>query len=333
MSTNLFGIDVSEHQGMIDWTTVKAGPTQFAFIKAWENRLDMKFERNLGELKRVGIPFGVYCFGRPGRYAPEEQARLFHRAAPDCGQLGPVLDMEDHGGLSKSALDDWCMAFLQTCSSLYGRDPLFYSYTSFINSSLPPVGARTPYWYRLWIAEYGKNNGSNHGTSIKYPWVIHQYSSKGKVLGVPGNVDVNIALPSLFSTTTIAEAKVQVPNAVDAVLVPGGPGPNAFGQDPLWVVGSDGGVFAFNGAPFFGSIPALGLTIEPGQRIVSIVSTVGGQGYWLFGADGGVFSFGDAQFFGRPVHDGPTAPQVVGASAYGDGYKIIFDNGFVATYR
>ena len=75
----------------------------------------------------------------------------------------------------------------------------------------------------------------------------------------------------------------------------------------VWAVGDDGGVFAaqilgVNGspelplAPFYGSLPSLGIT--PDAPIVGISATPDGRGYWLVGTDGGVFAFGDAVFYG-----------------------------------
>jgi hypothetical protein len=61
-----------------------------------------------------------------------------------------------------------------------------------------------------------------------------------------------------------------------------------------WLVGSDGGIFTFGNAPFFGSTGNLQLQ----RPIVGIVSTSDRQGYWLVAADGGVFAFGDAGFYG-----------------------------------
>ncbi|MHB8293754.1 MAG: hypothetical protein ACYDH5_03855 [Acidimicrobiales bacterium] len=64
-------------------------------------------------------------------------------------------------------------------------------------------------------------------------------------------------------------------------------------------VGTDGGVFDFGGAAFYGSLPAMG--IKPAAPIVGIARTANGNGYWLLGADGGVFSFGNARFYGSAV--------------------------------
>lgn len=60
--------------------------------------------------------------------------------------------------------------------------------------------------------------------------------------------------------------------------------------------GPDGGVFNYEGSPFFGSLPSKG--IKPNAPIVSMAWTLSGNGYWLLGEDGGVFPFGDAPFKG-----------------------------------
>ncbi|MGH9302625.1 MAG: hypothetical protein ACRD0E_12190, partial [Acidimicrobiales bacterium] len=61
-----------------------------------------------------------------------------------------------------------------------------------------------------------------------------------------------------------------------------------------WLVASDGGIFSFGDAGFFGSAGGIHLN----RPIVGIASTPDGGGYWLVASDGGIFSFGDAGFFG-----------------------------------
>ena len=69
-----------------------------------------------------------------------------------------------------------------------------------------------------------------------------------------------------------------------------------------WLVGSDGGVFTYGDAGFFGSMGGQAMN----RPVVDIVATASGQGYWLIGADGGVFAFGDAA---PPAGNSlPTAP-------------------------
>lgn len=108
----------------------------------------------------------------------------------------------------------------------------------------------------------------------------------------------------------------------------------AFGA--YWLVGADGGVFAFGGAPYLGSLPSLGIT--PAAPIVGIVPTPHDNGYWLVGADGGVFAFGSAPFLGSAPSEGvapigpitlaPIVEQACGASVL-TGYRLSWGAGSI----
>ena len=63
------------------------------------------------------------------------------------------------------------------------------------------------------------------------------------------------------------------------------PGPNPFSIPDHWLVAADGGVFAFGGAGFFGSLGAIDLN----QPVVGMAATPSGDGYWLAAADGGLW--------------------------------------------
>jgi hypothetical protein len=67
--------------------------------------------------------------------------------------------------------------------------------------------------------------------------------------------------------------------------------------DGYWIAGSDGGVFTYGDAQFYGSLGDVDLEAP----ITDLEPTPSGRGYWLLGADGGVFTFGDAQFLGAPT--------------------------------
>jgi hypothetical protein len=66
------------------------------------------------------------------------------------------------------------------------------------------------------------------------------------------------------------------------------------GQHGYWLVGSDGGIFSFGSAQFYGSTGAMKLQ----RPVVGITPTSDNRGYWLVASDGGIFSFGDAGFYG-----------------------------------
>ena len=61
-----------------------------------------------------------------------------------------------------------------------------------------------------------------------------------------------------------------------------------------WLVASDGGIFSYGDAQFYGSTGSIKLN----KPIVGMAATPDGKGYWLVASDGGIFNYGDAQFYG-----------------------------------
>jgi hypothetical protein len=96
-----------------------------------------------------------------------------------------------------------------------------------------------------------------------------------------------------------------------------------------WLVGRDGGVFALDGAPFYGSMAGN----ELNAPIVGILPTPTGHGYWLVAADGGVFAFGDASFLGS-MGDHPLNAPIVGMAIGGNdvGYYLVGADGGVFAF-
>jgi subtilase family serine protease len=112
--------------------------------------------------------------------------------------------------------------------------------------------------------------------------------------------------------------------------------PFSFGRGPAprsgyWMIGNDGGVFAFGDAGFVGSLPGLGVHVN---NIVGAVPTADGRGYWMIGRDGGVFAFGDAGYVGSLPGLGVHVTNVVGAvpTADGRGYWMIGSDGGVFAF-
>jgi hypothetical protein len=121
----------------------------------------------------------------------------------------------------------------------------------------------------------------------------------------------------IASTSSAVNQQVQTPP----------PAPTA--TPGYWTVASDGGVFAFGGAPFYGSTGGIKLN-EP---IVGMASTPDHKGYWLVASDGGIFAFGDAQFYGstggitlnRPIVGMAVTPD-------GGGYWLVASDGGIFAF-
>ncbi len=96
-----------------------------------------------------------------------------------------------------------------------------------------------------------------------------------------------------------------------------------------WLVASDGGIFSYGDATFYGSTGAIHLN----QPIVGMAATPDGKGYWLVASDGGIFSYGGAQFYGSTGSIRLNKP-VVGMAATndGNGYWLVASDGGIFSY-
>jgi GH25 family lysozyme M1 (1,4-beta-N-acetylmuramidase) len=181
----LYGIDISHYQ-KINWDKVK---TDFVIAKCTEstNYKDPTYQTNRDKCREKGILFGSYHFARGGDANKEAEWFMHNVGVIEKGEL-LVLDWE----ISHPATVKWCLQWLREVESLAGFKPLIY-----LNSST----AKSLDWTSviknntgLWIANYSVNDGTRHDNpSIgKWPFfAIHQYTSKGKVAGIVGNVDLD----------------------------------------------------------------------------------------------------------------------------------------------
>ena len=96
-----------------------------------------------------------------------------------------------------------------------------------------------------------------------------------------------------------------------------------------WLVASDGGIFTYGDAQFYGSTGDIRLN----QPIVGMAATPDGKGYWLVASDGGIFTYGDAQFYGS-AGDMHLNQPIVGMAATpdGQGYWLVASDGGIFTY-
>lgn len=178
----MYGIDISKHNGNIDLEPYKG---QFVIIRVGYGHfhLDEKFERNVNECKRLGIPFGVYHYSYALNEADAEaEARGVLNAIAKYKndiKVGVWFDMEDADGYKKkhgfkfsnSTIAPICYKF---CKMI--EDAGYYSgiYTS--SSWLQYVNGLNDRFDK-WVANWGKNDGTQHTNTSKYG-TIQQYTSR-----------------------------------------------------------------------------------------------------------------------------------------------------------
>jgi hypothetical protein len=134
-----------------------------------------------------------------------------------------------------------------------------------------------------------------------------------------GAITVHGGAPS-FGSPVLSGVKLAKP-IVGMAATPDGQG--------YWLVASDGGIFTYGDAKFYGSTGAIHLN----QPIVGMSATTNGAGYWLVASDGGIFTFGNAKFYGSSGAIHLNKPVVgMAATPDGAGYWLVASDGGIFTY-
>lgn len=204
-----FGIDVSQHQGIINWEIVK-GHIDFAILRlGWignknNHTLDNQFERNYSECKRLGIPVGVYvyCYSSNEEAAKSGANWTVEKLKNKNLDLPVYIDMEDASikGQGKNVLTNICIAF-NSIIEASGKWAGVYANLDWFRNYLNNDEIKRR--YTTWIAHYGVDQNKYEGQ-----YDVLQYASTGRVTGISGNCDVNIMYRDLVSEIGGSKATV-----------------------------------------------------------------------------------------------------------------------------
>lgn len=214
----IFGPDVSDYQGAVDWQSVRSSGRLFGFAKATEGRTYIAdtFEANRAGMATAGMVLrGLYHFARPDRNSAAAEAEHFLATVIplESGEVG-VLDLES-GNIGHRETGAWALAWLEAVERATGRTPWVYSYAPFLAAIDTSKLTRFP----LWIAGYGRNDGNvpsdafRPGTDRWGRAVVWQYTSNATVPGIGGRCDDNLfegteAELAALAAGTIQEAPV-----------------------------------------------------------------------------------------------------------------------------
>lgn len=193
------GIDVSEHNGVIDWDKVKASGIYFAMLRLGygHTHVDTQFERNVKECERLGIKWGCYLYG----YAltvdgAKDEAEFVLKVLKGRKCEFPVAyDMEDADGYkakngmpSNQVVVDICYNFLASVESK-GYYVSLYANLSWLNNQLRNTKLDR---FDKWVAQW------NSKCDYKGVHKMWQSGSNGRVNGVAGNVDMDTAYSNFW---------------------------------------------------------------------------------------------------------------------------------------
>ena len=215
----VLGIDVSHYQLDIDWKQVKEAGKKFAILKcmyeAQSHRKDEYFEANYEGCRRNGIATGVYIFIASASIAdPVADANaLLHHLYNRKLEYGIWLDYESD--VLRRQGKDKIRQLTYIYADIFRRAGYYvgiYSNKDWFDNVIHPDLKRD---FDFWIARYPKNDdGEYHSTSSlkpKYPQTVAwQYSSKGHVPGIKGNVDMDVDYDGIINL--IAETPLRKSN-------------------------------------------------------------------------------------------------------------------------
>ena len=221
------GVDVSKHNGNVDWQAVKnAGYGSFAIIRAgyggdYTNQDDPQFERNVSECERLGIPYGVYLYSyaldtNDAKGEVNHILRLLKKVGKNF-KYGVWFDMEDadgykkkHGMPSNSTLVDICYTFCETVENA-GYYAGIYASLSWLNNQLNNSKLDR---FDKWVAQW-----NNTGCTYKKTYSIWQNTNNVSIGGkrFDGNKLIrDFATSSQSGGTTPKKSNEELANEVIA---------------------------------------------------------------------------------------------------------------------
>jgi len=213
------GIDVSKHQGVIDWAQVKAAGVDYAIIRIayrgygseGKMLIDPQFEANIKGAQANGIDVGVYFFSQAVNVdeAVEEASLVLNTLNGRKLQYPVYFDTEYANDrrtgradrISKQTRTDCAVAFCETVRSS-GYKAGIYASKAFYDDEL--TFSRIS-GYNIWVAHY-----TSSVTDFSHPYKMWQYSEKGKISGIKNKVDLNISFYDYAKGTNMKSAGADV---------------------------------------------------------------------------------------------------------------------------
>lgn len=194
--SGVLGIDVSKHNGTIDWAAVKNSGVSYVIIRCGYRGSttgalieDPKFKSNIKGAQAAGLKVGIYFFTQAINEAEavEEASMVLQLIKPYAISYPVYLDVESSGGradgISKDVRTAVCKAFCATIANS-GYTSGIYANKTWLNEKISPSALGG---HKIWLAQYAA------APTYNGPYHMWQYSSKGSVSGISGRVDMNLS--------------------------------------------------------------------------------------------------------------------------------------------
>lgn len=187
INNEVIGIDVSRHQGTIDWSAVKKSLPDLAFVyvKCTEGatHVDPMFSTNAAGAHGQGFNVGAYHYFRMTSSAHDQFRNFKGQMEKNVLDLIPMVDVETNDGKQRHELQDSLQVFLDLLEKEYGKKPMLYGTNRSYNEFCAPEFNGYP----MYIGRYG-----NDAPVVKGPshYTIWQYSEEGSISGIQKPVDL-----------------------------------------------------------------------------------------------------------------------------------------------
>jgi lysozyme len=182
-----YGIDVSAHQGVIDWRQVATDGITFAYIKTTEGGdfTDDRFEENWRGAREAGIDRGVYHYFTLCAPGADQARHFLDVAPPESDVLPPAVDLELAGNCSArpspAEIKEQLGVFIRLVEAAWGRELILYVGDDFEQAYPVRQKLDRPLWLRRFLLRPDVDG-----------WLIWQLHGYALVHGVDGGVDLDV---------------------------------------------------------------------------------------------------------------------------------------------
>ena len=183
-----YGIDVSAHQGRIDWRRVAQTRVTFVYVKASEGAsfVDPRYKENIKGAREAGLKVGAFHFFRTTSGAHDQFDNFIKTIGDDTLGLIPVLDVEEKKNYNSQQLRDSVRVFVDLVKQHFGCEPMIYTghrfYMDYLGKSINDC--------KLFVAQYVTS--LDRKPDVDRKWDLWQFTESGSVSGIHGYVDLNV---------------------------------------------------------------------------------------------------------------------------------------------
>ena len=186
----IVGIDISHHQGTIDWDKLQTEDISFIIIKATEGGdfKDPRFKDNWENSKRRQYKVGAYHFYRLCKSGKDQAVNFIQTVPADKNDLPPAIDLEFGGNCGTTQTKEQILheikEFLDTVHAFYEKRPILYATKDFYDEFLVNEFKEYPIWIRdiYWRPALEDDRD----------WTFWQFANRAHLKGIDTYVDLNV---------------------------------------------------------------------------------------------------------------------------------------------